>query len=103
MKKILLAMPLLLACTGCFNVENKGGSNRTIEIDEGRVCRVEIRRDAIGMASEQGVGLGTDVMNDQTLSLFGKVKRMDATWIVLDAGDSEEWIPVDAVLRIQVD
>lgn len=108
MKPKLLALITLLALVstiGCVNVEREQESSwKAASLPVGAQCRVSLRRDCLGVASDNGVGFTADVSNDQSISVSGKIVRNDDAWVVLDEGDGDEtWIPHHAILMINVE
>jgi hypothetical protein len=66
----------------------------------GRPCRVQFRRDALGMSSATGVG-PTDNYRGMT-SITGTIETLNDQWVVVSNQGRRYVIPHDAILLIDV-
>jgi hypothetical protein len=66
----------------------------------GRDCRVQFRRDALGMAGASPVG-PTQQWNGQT-TLKGKIVELNDQWLILSVDSKRYCIPHASILLIEV-
>jgi hypothetical protein len=69
----------------------------------GAPCRVQFRREALGISAPSPVPIGTDTHNGAQISLGGQFVRMDCDWLVLKTGEKAEvWIARSGILYLTV-
>jgi hypothetical protein len=96
-----LAMAGLLAGTGCEqrSLAAIGGS---VAQPKGKVCTVQLRRDALGSAAASPVPPLTGSINGVQVAITGKVLVMDSEWVmVATEKDGTIYIPKEVVLLVQ--
>lgn len=68
----------------------------------GAVCKIQLRRDALGAGAAGPIPPRTDVFNGAETSVSGTLRQFTTEWIVLDVAGQEVWIPKTVVLLIEV-
>jgi hypothetical protein len=68
----------------------------------GRACRVNFRRDALGMAGQGPIEPGATSFARKPMYLEGTVEQASDTWLVLRQAGSTLWIPTSAILSIDL-
>jgi hypothetical protein len=84
----LALIPLLSACSG----NPPGGKEATIQFRRG---------DSLGGGGNLPVSPTTNSINGATVSLSGKIIKIEADWVVVETKQEEIWIPKSAILLIQ--
>ena len=101
---LLIAMCASCGCESQRHVElvvHERGSSRVAETIVGQMCRVQLRRDALGMASN--TGQSTNDAWAKRLSLSGKVLQVTDQWVVI-SGEAGKPICIaqSAILIVEV-
>jgi hypothetical protein len=69
----------------------------------GANCRVQFRRDALGVNSPSPIPIATVMHNGAEVTLSGQFVRMNSDWLVLKTGEkSETWILRSAILYLTI-
>ncbi len=95
-----LASPLVL--TGCGEGHAQPVPVTNVNPQVGKNVRVHFRRDLLGTFSSIPVGPLVNDVDSYTISIFGRLKIINADWVVLAVGAEEYWIPRSVVLVIDV-
>ncbi len=118
MSKRSLAMILGVAAAAVIAATQLGAG--PVPIDQlsarvGRDCKVQLRRDLLGAASNLPVSVFSDAVQGLAVSIIGELAAVNDSWIVLKTTRREStearvnirkdeiWIPRDAVLLVQFD
>jgi hypothetical protein len=98
-----------LSGTGCATGSSADGpSDRTSRLDPNRAplnaqCRVQFKRDLLGGgAIPLPIGPTVVETNGASVSVSGKLRRLDDDWVVVDTADGPSlWVPRQNVLLLQ--
>lgn len=93
---LALVVTLLIFPTRAFAAW--GGGNSIV----GANCTVQFRRDALGAATSAPVPPLTGGYNGSDTCVAGKVKILNADWLVVEQANQDIWIARSAVLLVQV-
>ena len=74
----------------------------------GKHCKVQLRRDYLGLTSSNGVPIVTDSFNGTDVSVRGRLISADERWVVVRPREAKSkdddiwdiWIPREAILII---
>jgi hypothetical protein len=93
-----LGAVLLLAGCGSSPVEKPPLLAEKI----GQNCTVQFRRgDGLGAGGNIPVPPTTGAINGAEVSVSGKLRSASASWITVESGNTEYYIPNDAILLVQ--
>ena len=67
----------------------------------GRPCRVQLRRDTMGVAAPAAIGVLGETLPGKAVQLTGTIDRLTPEWLVLRAEGRNYWIPREMVLLIE--
>lgn len=67
----------------------------------GRPCRVQFRRDALGLAAPMPLGLTTVSPASRVAQMDGTIDQVSDDWLVLRADGRLWWIPRDVILAVE--
>jgi len=102
----LLALVALGLCgcnSGSTAPENSSQELVTISPPAGSACDVFVRRNLLGVASDDPISIETAMYNGGVLFIGGSVVKMDREWLVLKVDDkTEKWIPRSVILYMTV-
>jgi hypothetical protein len=76
-----------------------GGATHTLV---GRTCRVQFRRDALGMATPAPLPAGADSSGGRPVTMTGTIVMSADGWVVLESAGRATWIPQSAILTVEV-
>jgi hypothetical protein len=78
-----------------------GETDDPVRPPAGRVCKVHLRREALGIAGQVPYPMGGSPITADRVQLAGTLERVGRDWLVLRAERSTYWIPRDAVLAVE--
>jgi hypothetical protein len=87
---------------GDTNSSTAGAADDPVRPPAGRVCRIHLRREALGVAGQvpYALGGGNNISADR-VQVTGTLERVGRDWLVLRTDRSTYWIPRDVVLAVE--
>jgi hypothetical protein len=87
---------------GDANSTPAGATDDPVRPPAGRVCRIHLRREALGVAGQVPYPLsgGNNISADR-VQVTGTLERVGRDWLVVRADRSTYWIPRDVVLAVE--
>jgi hypothetical protein len=67
----------------------------------GKTCTVQLRRDAMGAAAPVPIPPLSANHNGVDTCVTGKLKMINADWVVIDRNGADLWVPKSSVLLVQ--
>jgi hypothetical protein len=65
-------------------------------------CIVQLKRDVLGAGGNNlPIGPTIETINGASVSVGGRLLRLDREWVVLDTGTKKLWVPRENVLLLQ--
>jgi len=94
----------LVVTTGCEQrVEAASPAGARLAQMHSRMCTVQLRRDALGAASNLPVSPMTGGINGAQVAIVGKLRSFDDAWLALETEkEGLLFIPKEVVLLVQV-
>ncbi len=93
---IAVVLMVALGLVGCGHREG------TAQPPKAKSATVQFRRDILGASRELPVPPTTDVQNGASVSVSGKLLKVNREWVVLEQDKKVLWIPRDNVLLIRI-
>ena len=97
----MLSVPAILLLLAVFLSACGSGGDATLDGRVGKICTVQLRRDALGGAANLPVPPLTNEINGAQVSLTGSLERVTDHWIVLSVSERSIAVSRDAVLLVQ--
>jgi hypothetical protein len=80
----------------------QGTVPETVQPPTGHVCRVYLRRDALGMAGAAPLAPNLDAPMQRGTVVSGTLDQVTDSWIVLKSDGGRIWVPRNTVLMLEV-
>ncbi len=110
----MLSLLLLLPLSGCTEKKTDTPSapppsalpySAHLELQLGQPVILQFRRDALGVATQNGISPDTDIYNGARMSIKGVLKAVEAHGVIVKTHPKAQtcWVPWEAVLLIRTD
>lgn len=98
---LLLAAGLAMFLAAC-NHQSSASGLQTTEVAQwvGKNVRVELRRDALGLAPLP-TGVATGGTNSTSTAIVGKLLKLHSISLLIEDGQRQIWIPREVILFVE--